>query len=254
MGLSFLVESGDLVASPPPNIHNAFGVLQDLSEDQEHKLTVYKPVHQTNILTNIQTELHQTSQVDDEDDGWSISTHKRRKMTEEEEPTVRHALKEEEQEEPEETPLESDHPQQTSWLPQEIWEHILSMISLKGLFIAQQVCTLWRRVSKKLTSEDDALMSTISASGATDPIHSRRYIACCLGVLDDAATRKKKFTETVELQVVMREFSPLRDKRFRGAVVLPFAVHPNMKICLLGSSTCSCIHIEQETTLERRAN
>jgi large subunit ribosomal protein L10Ae len=41
-------------------------------------------------------------------------------------------------------------------------------------------------------------------------------------------------TETVELQIGLKNYDPQRDKRFSGTVKLPTVPRPNMAICILG--------------------
>jgi len=47
------------------------------------------------------------------------------------------------------------------------------------------------------------------------------------------ASKARKFTQTVELQVALKDYDPARDKRFTGTVRLPNIPRPNMKICLI---------------------
>jgi len=54
------------------------------------------------------------------------------------------------------------------------------------------------------------------------------------GVLDTAKENDRKFTETVELQIGLKNYDPSRDKRFSGTVRLPNMPRPNRKICVLG--------------------
>ncbi|CAN6654697.1 large ribosomal subunit protein uL1B [Trichomonascus vanleenenianus] len=49
-------------------------------------------------------------------------------------------------------------------------------------------------------------------------------------------TKKRNFTETVELQIGLKNYDPQRDKRFSGSIVLPSVPRPNMKICVLGNA------------------
>ncbi|EGD73622.1 large subunit ribosomal protein 1 [Salpingoeca rosetta] len=46
--------------------------------------------------------------------------------------------------------------------------------------------------------------------------------------------KKRKFRETVELQVMLKNYDPSRDKRFSGTVRLPGIARPGMKVCVLG--------------------
>ncbi len=47
--------------------------------------------------------------------------------------------------------------------------------------------------------------------------------------------KKRNFTESVELQVTLKNYDPQRDKRFSGTFKLPSIPRPNMKICMLGN-------------------
>lgn len=49
-------------------------------------------------------------------------------------------------------------------------------------------------------------------------------------------TKPRKFTESVELQVGLRNYDPKKDPRFNVATVLPHLVKPNMKICIIADA------------------
>ena len=51
----------------------------------------------------------------------------------------------------------------------------------------------------------------------------------------------RKFQETIELQVALKNYDPNRDKRFSGTFKLPTVPRPNMKVCVLGSA----VHCEE---------
>ena len=53
--------------------------------------------------------------------------------------------------------------------------------------------------------------------------------------------RKRKFTETIELQIGLKNYDPQKDKRFSGSVKLPHIPRPKMKICMLGDAQ----HVEE---------
>merc|ERR1712070_1238262 len=57
----------------------------------------------------------------------------------------------------------------------------------------------------------------------------------------DANTKKRKFRESVELQIGLKQYDPQKDKRFSGTVRLPFIPRPNMSVCVLGDAQ----HIEE---------
>jgi large subunit ribosomal protein L10Ae len=48
--------------------------------------------------------------------------------------------------------------------------------------------------------------------------------------------KKRKFIETVELQIGLKQYDPQRDKRFSGSVRLPNTPRPRMNICVLGDA------------------
>merc|ERR1711998_228151 len=70
-------------------------------------------------------------------------------------------------------------------------------------------------------------MSKIPAESLKETIKS---------VLDDAATKKRKFTETIELQIVLKNYDTQKDKRFAGSIKLPNIPRPRMSCCILGDA------------------
>eukprot|EP00043_Microstomoeca_roanoka_P020634 m.253543 g.253543 ORF g.253543 m.253543 type:complete len:218 (+) comp17212_c0_seq1:120-773(+) len=61
------------------------------------------------------------------------------------------------------------------------------------------------------------------------------YDEAITAVLKHALTdKKRKFKETIELQVMLKNYDPSRDKRFSGTVRLPATARPGMKVCVLG--------------------
>jgi large subunit ribosomal protein L10Ae len=60
-------------------------------------------------------------------------------------------------------------------------------------------------------------------------------------ILEGAEAKKRKFLETVELQVALKDYDTSRDKRFSGTVKLQHVPRPRMKICVLGD----VVHCEQ---------
>jgi large subunit ribosomal protein L10Ae len=45
--------------------------------------------------------------------------------------------------------------------------------------------------------------------------------------------KQRKFTETIELQIGLKDYDPQKDKRFVGSVRLPNNPRPNLKICII---------------------
>jgi len=48
-----------------------------------------------------------------------------------------------------------------------------------------------------------------------------------------AGAKKRGFTQTVELQVALKDYDPQKDKRFAGTVILPNVPRPKLKICFI---------------------
>merc|ERR1712070_1180386 len=55
-------------------------------------------------------------------------------------------------------------------------------------------------------------------------------------VLDAAAAKKRKFVETIELQVVLKNYDTQKDKRSAGSIKLPNVPRPRMSCCILGDA------------------
>jgi large subunit ribosomal protein L10Ae len=53
---------------------------------------------------------------------------------------------------------------------------------------------------------------------------------------EDKAGKKRNFTETVECQITLKNYDPVRDKRFSGTFKLPTVPRPNLKCCVLGNA------------------
>jgi large subunit ribosomal protein L10Ae len=58
--------------------------------------------------------------------------------------------------------------------------------------------------------------------------------------------KPRKFVETVELQIGLKNYDPQRDKRFSGTIKLPNIPKPNMKLCILADQA----HIDQAKAIE----
>lgn len=55
-------------------------------------------------------------------------------------------------------------------------------------------------------------------------------------MLKASQEKQRNFTETVELQIGLKNYDPQRDKRFSGSIKLPNIPRPNMKVCVLGDA------------------
>merc|ERR1711871_666625 len=64
----------------------------------------------------------------------------------------------------------------------------------------------------------------------------------CIKQVKAGSTEKpRKFVETVELQIGLKNYDPQKDKRFSGTVKLPKLPRPRMKLCVLGDA----VHCEE---------
>jgi large subunit ribosomal protein L10Ae len=65
-------------------------------------------------------------------------------------------------------------------------------------------------------------------------------------VLAKAEEKPRKFVETIELQIGLKDYDTQRDKRFSGTVKLQHVPRPRMKICVLGDA----VHCEAAQKIE----
>jgi len=49
-------------------------------------------------------------------------------------------------------------------------------------------------------------------------------------------TKPRKFVETVELQIALKNYDPNKDKRFAGAIRLPVIPRPKFTVCVIGDA------------------
>merc|ERR1712183_183133 len=55
--------------------------------------------------------------------------------------------------------------------------------------------------------------------------------------------KNRKFTESVELQIMLKNYDPQKDKRFSGTVKLPNIAKPKFTVCVLGNQA----HMDEAT-------
>ena len=53
--------------------------------------------------------------------------------------------------------------------------------------------------------------------------------------------KERKFTETIDLQIGLKDIDPNKDKRFNASVKLPYIPRPNLKVCMIADVK----HIDQ---------
>jgi len=54
-------------------------------------------------------------------------------------------------------------------------------------------------------------------------------------ILDYSHQKKRKFIETIELQIALKNYDPSTSPRFYGHFILPFPCKSNMKVCVIGN-------------------
>ncbi|ORM41064.1 60S ribosomal protein L10a [Babesia sp. Xinjiang] len=64
-------------------------------------------------------------------------------------------------------------------------------------------------------------------------------------ILTQSQEKKRKFVETVELQISLKDYDTQRDKRFSGTVVLQNVPRQRMKVCVFGDQ----VHCDQAKSL-----
>lgn len=61
---------------------------------------------------------------------------------------------------------------------------------------------------------------------------TQEWVLECIKKMKDKS-KDRKFTQTVELQVGLKDYDPQKDKRFVGSVRLPNVPRPKLKICII---------------------
>merc|ERR1712224_277502 len=78
----------------------------------------------------------------------------------------------------------------------------------------------------------NSIMSKIAAEALKDTIAQ---------ILAYSQEKQRKFVETIELQIVLKNYDTQKDKRFAGSIKLPNVPRPSMSVCVLGDA----FHVEQ---------
>merc|ERR1711976_328898 len=98
-------------------------------------------------------------------------------------------------------------------------------------------------------------MGTQSTWGLISRVSSRTYRSTMSGskinrdtlyeqvadMLQQSKDKNRKFTESVELQIMLKNYDPQKDKRFSGTVKLPNVARPKFTVCVLGNQA----HIDE---------
>ena len=51
-----------------------------------------------------------------------------------------------------------------------------------------------------------------------------------------AERKERKFVESIDLQIGLKDYDPNKDKRFTGSLRLPHVSRPNLKICFIADA------------------
>jgi large subunit ribosomal protein L10Ae len=71
-------------------------------------------------------------------------------------------------------------------------------------------------------------------SSGSSKISRETLNECVAEMLKKSTEKKRKFRETVELQIGLKNYDPKKDKRFSGTVRLKYIPRPQIKVCILG--------------------
>uniref|UniRef100_A0A0E0N5B8 Ribosomal protein n=1 Tax=Oryza rufipogon TaxID=4529 RepID=A0A0E0N5B8_ORYRU len=78
-------------------------------------------------------------------------------------------------------------------------------------------------------------------AGAMSKLQSDALREAISQITSESREKQRKFVETIELQIGLKNYDPQKDKRFSGSVKLPHIPRPKMKVCMLGDAQ----HVEE---------
>merc|ERR1712116_50506 len=73
-------------------------------------------------------------------------------------------------------------------------------------------------------------------SNMSTKVSKETLYECVAEVLKGSKDKPRKFLESVELQITLKNYDPQKDKRFSGTVKLPNVPRPAQKICIIGDA------------------
>merc|ERR1712226_949274 len=78
------------------------------------------------------------------------------------------------------------------------------------------------------------IFTDVNMSGASK-VSKETLFECVREVLTySKETKKRKFTETIDLQIGLKNYDPQKDKRFSGTVKLRHVPRPKFSVCVFG--------------------
>ncbi|KAH9605794.1 hypothetical protein KSS87_008976 [Heliosperma pusillum] len=81
----------------------------------------------------------------------------------------------------------------------------------------------------------------MSVYGSCSKLSSDGLREAITNIMTDVKDKERKFVQTIELQIGLKNYDPQKDKRFSGSVKLPHVPRPKMKVCMLGDAQ----HVEE---------
>eukprot|EP00054_Salpingoeca_dolichothecata_P003463 m.27092 g.27092 ORF g.27092 m.27092 type:complete len:217 (+) comp13874_c0_seq1:41-691(+) len=63
------------------------------------------------------------------------------------------------------------------------------------------------------------------------------YQECVQTILQGAKDKKRNFVETIELQIMLKNYDTSKDKRFSGTIKLPHIPRPRLNVALIGDAS-----------------
>merc|ERR1712116_66984 len=73
-------------------------------------------------------------------------------------------------------------------------------------------------------------------SNMSTKVSKETLYECVAEVLKGSKDKPRKFLESVELQITLKNYDPQKDKRFSGTVKLPNIPRPKQQICVIGDA------------------
>ncbi|EDQ89015.1 uncharacterized protein MONBRDRAFT_37243, partial [Monosiga brevicollis MX1] len=68
-------------------------------------------------------------------------------------------------------------------------------------------------------------------------ISRETYEEAVSSLLSYSQEKKRNFVESVELQIMLKNYDPSKDKRFSGSIRLPAIARPRLTVCVLGDES-----------------
>jgi large subunit ribosomal protein L10Ae len=80
-------------------------------------------------------------------------------------------------------------------------------------------------------------LSHVSPPSSLSKLSSETVRDTIKAILQNSKDNKRKFQESIELQIALKNYDLSKDKRFSGSVRLPYIPRPKFSVCILGMSS-----------------